>query len=333
MKSFLKKFIGVITSFCLLISITACGSQKPDEAVKGFFDALNKNDLKTAATFLNSNTKKLSYDNENQKKIVEKLFPKVKYKIISSTVSGNTAKVKANITAPDLVKITSKMATDLLPTIFTAAMGGNVDEKKETKMIEDYYIKSLSAKNVTMTSNEVNIQLVKDSNKKTWLIKSSDDLVNAISGNLSKAVDTLSQKTSSSSQKEKTDPKLYQIGQQATYERASITVEKVIKSDGNDFEKPKDGMEYVIVSIKEKNSGTDKNISYGSDCFKMQNSKGQITDSTFVSIDQNTELKSGELVPGGEVSGSLVFEEPKNDTGLVFMFADDNTALLKFQIK
>lgn len=201
MKSFLKKFIGLVACFCLLISITACGVQKPDEAVKGFFDALNKNDLKTAATFLSSNNKKFSYDNESQKKIVEKLFPKIKYKIISSTVSGNTAKVKANITAPDLVKITGKMINDLLPTLFTDNMSGNVDEKKENKLIEDYYIKSLSAKDVTMTSNEVNIELVKDSNKKTWLIKSSDDLLNAITGNLSKAVDNLSQKTSGSSQK------------------------------------------------------------------------------------------------------------------------------------
>lgn len=333
MKSFFKKFIGLITSFCLLMSITACGGQKPDEAVKGFFDALNKNDIKTAATFLNSNNKKISYDNDTQKKIVGKLLPKIQYKIISSTVSGNTAKVKTKITAPDLVKVTSKMTTDLLPTIFAAAMSGNVDEKKEDKLIEDYYIKSLSAKNVTMTSNDVNIELVKDANKKTWLIKSSDDLVNAITGNLSKALKTLSQKTSSGSQKEKVDSKLYQIGQQATYERASITVEKVTKSNGNDIEKPKDGMEYVIVSIKEKNSGTDKNIRYGQDCFKMKNSKGQISNSTFVSIDKDTDLQDGELVPGGEVSGSLVFEEPKNDTGLVFMFTEDNTALLKFQIK
>jgi len=201
MKSFLKKFIGLIACFCLLMSITACGGQKPDEAVKGFFDALNKNDIKTSATFLNSNNKKLSYDNEDQKKIVEKLFPKIQYKIISSTVSGDTANVKAKITAPDLVKITNKMATDLLPTMFTDAMNGNVDEKKEEKLMEDYYIKSLSAKNVTMTSNEVNIKLVKDANKKTWLIKSSDDLVNAVTGNLEKAVDTLSEKTSNSSQK------------------------------------------------------------------------------------------------------------------------------------
>lgn len=201
MKSFLKKFIGLLTLFCLLISITACGGQKPDEAVKGFFDALNKNDLKTAAAFFNSNDKKLSYDNEDGSKIIKKVFPKIRYKIISSTISGNTAKVKTSITAPDLVKITNKMANDTMPTIFEDAMSGNADEKKEKKLIEDYYIKSLSAKNVAMTSNEVNIELVKDDNKKEWRIKSSDALVNAITGNLSKAVDALSQKTSSDSGK------------------------------------------------------------------------------------------------------------------------------------
>lgn len=201
MKLFLKKFIGLMTCFCLLMSITACGGQKPDEAVKGFFNALNKNDFKTVATFLNNNSKKLSNDNEDGSKIIKKIFPKVKYKIISSTISGNTAKVKASITAPDLVKITNKMANDTMPTIFEDAMSGNVDENKEKKLVEDYYIKSLSAKNVAMTSNEVNIELVKDANKKEWRIKSNDALANAITGNLEKAADALSQKTSSDSGK------------------------------------------------------------------------------------------------------------------------------------
>lgn len=65
----------------------------------------------------------------------------------------------------------------------------------------------------------------------------------------------------------------------------------------------------------------------------MQNSKGQIIDTSFTTIDQNTALHDGSLVPNGEIEGTLVFEEPKDDSNLTFMFVEDQQPLLKFQIK
>ncbi|WP_370659637.1 hypothetical protein [Clostridium tyrobutyricum] len=45
----------------------------------------------------------------------------------------------------------------------------------------------------------------------------------------------------------------------------------------------------------------------------MQNSKGQIEDETFSNVNEDTALKSGELAPGGEVEGTVVFEEIVGD--------------------
>ncbi|URZ07512.1 hypothetical protein CLROS_028500 [Clostridium felsineum] len=62
-----------------------------------WFDALRKNDIKTASTYLNTSDKKISYSNKNERKIVEEILPKLKYKIISSTVSGDTAKISQSL--------------------------------------------------------------------------------------------------------------------------------------------------------------------------------------------------------------------------------------------
>ena len=43
---------------------------------------------------------------------------------------------------------------------------------------------------------------------------------------------------------------------------------------------------------------------------------------TFTTIDQDTALQSGELIPGGKVSGTITFEQPKDDTGLVLIYSD-----------
>lgn len=113
--------------------------------------------------------------------------------------------------------------------------------------------------------------------------------------------------------------KVFGINEPVKYKGLELSVTKVEKSSGKEYEKPKDGMEYVIVTVKYKNTGDEK-ISYNPYDFKMLNSKGQITDQAFTTIDSNTALSSGELAPGGEISGTIAFEQPKGDAGLKLQY-------------
>lgn len=113
--------------------------------------------------------------------------------------------------------------------------------------------------------------------------------------------------------------KVFGINEPVKYKGLELSVTKVEKSSGKEYEKPKDGMEYVIVTVKYKNTGDEK-ISYNPYDFKMLNSKGQITDQAFTAIDSNTALSSGELAPGGEISGTIAFEQPKGDAGLKLQY-------------
>lgn len=113
--------------------------------------------------------------------------------------------------------------------------------------------------------------------------------------------------------------KLFGINEPVKYKGLELSVTKVEKSNGDDFDKPKDGMEYVIVTVKYKNAGEEK-ISYNPYDFKMLNSKGQITDQALTSVDSSTSLSGGELAPGGEISGTITFEQPKGDAGLKLQY-------------
>ena len=55
----------------------------------------------------------------------------------------------------------------------------------------------------------------------------------------------------------------------------------------------------------------------------------------FTTVDQDTALKSGELIAGGKVEGTLVFEETKGDTGLVLIYNDNmwSSKELKINLK
>lgn len=114
----------------------------------------------------------------------------------------------------------------------------------------------------------------------------------------------------------------YAIGEAAKYKGVEMTATKVEKSSGSDYDKPKEGKEFVIVAVKIKNGAKDK-LDYNPMYFKMQNSKGQIEDGTFSTVNQDTALKSGELAPGGEVEGTVIFEEPIGDKGVLLQYQDN----------
>ncbi|QXE20015.1 DUF4352 domain-containing protein [Clostridium sp. 001] len=147
-------------------------------------------------------------------------------------------------------------------------------------------------------------------------------------GNNDKSTATNQSTKSSQTETKKAEPKKdelkdsYAIGETAKYKGVEMTVTKVDKSNGSEYDKPKDGKEFIIARVKIKNNAKEK-LSYNPLYFKMQNSKGQIEDETFSTVNEDTALKSGELAPGGEVEGSVIFEEPVEDKGMLLQYQDN----------
>lgn len=114
--------------------------------------------------------------------------------------------------------------------------------------------------------------------------------------------------------------KVFSVGEAVQLGDNVLTVTNVEKSNGSEFDKPQEGKEYVIVTVKIDNTGN-KNISYNPFDFKMANSQGQIVDQAFTIINTDTSLQSGELAPNGSVSGTLAFEQPANDPALQLQYS------------
>lgn len=117
----------------------------------------------------------------------------------------------------------------------------------------------------------------------------------------------------------KSDTNSFRVGEVAKYNDIELTVTKVSKVKHGEYSAPKDGNEFVVVTVKYKNDGQ-SNVSYNPYDFRMKNSKGQITSSTFASDISKKQLESGALAPGGEVEGEIVYEEPKDDKGLILQY-------------
>jgi hypothetical protein len=179
---------------CLILSfaIVGCSGPKPEESVKGYFDALKKQDIQAAQGYMQNGVKDISTDAQ-QEKLLKQIFSKLNYEIVSSTVQKDTAVIKVNVTAPDLAIVTGNMFKDLLGQLFTLAFSGTEDiEAKSAQLTEEYFTKALADPQVVVITSEVDINLVKDSNTKKWIIVSDEKLANAVTGNFVTAMKSLS---------------------------------------------------------------------------------------------------------------------------------------------
>ena len=118
----------------------------------------------------------------------------------------------------------------------------------------------------------------------------------------------------------KPDKSEYNVGDVIKLGARSITVGAVTRNydSPNEYINPPEGKEWVIVPVTIVND-SDQAVSFSSTDFKIQDSKGTRTYSTFL-IDLQNELQFGEIAPKGRVEGNLPFEVPAGDAPLKLVF-------------
>ena len=123
----------------------------------------------------------------------------------------------------------------------------------------------------------------------------------------------------------------FNVNETAVYEGANYTVTNVEYSNGSEWDKPADGKQFVVVTVKIENK-SDSKTSYNVYDWKMVNSQGQEDDQSFSTIDSDTNLGSGTLAANGTKTGTIVFEEPIDESSLKLQYYsnslfDENSTL------
>lgn len=112
-----------------------------------------------------------------------------------------------------------------------------------------------------------------------------------------------------------TTDKIFSMNDVITYNDVDYKIVKIETSKGNNYKTPKEGHQFLIVTVYIKNN-SDKKVEYSYENWTMSNSKEEEKKRIFTSINVDTALYSGELVVGGIKIGSMVFEQPINDKKL-----------------
>ena len=119
-----------------------------------------------------------------------------------------------------------------------------------------------------------------------------------------------------SSKEEENRKKDFTQSETATYKDVNYSIVKVEKTQGNnEFIKPKDGYEYVKVTVKIENNSKEK-ISYNQLDWKMVNGDGAEDQMGAITAENDVMLHNGDIDAGGKIEGVLIWEQKKNDNNL-----------------
>ncbi|MCL2094777.1 DUF4352 domain-containing protein [Candidatus Saccharibacteria bacterium] len=120
-----------------------------------------------------------------------------------------------------------------------------------------------------------------------------------------------------SGEESRTDSK---VGDVIAWEGKEITVTAVERnwSSGNQFIAPNSGNEFVVVTVSIENK-SDRNINFNPFDWRMQNGDGAIEGHSWTA-EANNALGSGELIPNGRRSGTILFEVPDGDDNLTLHY-------------
>lgn len=114
-------------------------------------------------------------------------------------------------------------------------------------------------------------------------------------------------------------PKVMGIGDMVTNESIDLQVTKVERLNKTELSTPKKGYEYVKVDLMLKNK-TDDTLIFFPYHFELSDQYNQKLKPMTSLIETENLLKMTEIVSGGVIEGSLMFEIPKNATNLMLYY-------------
>lgn len=116
----------------------------------------------------------------------------------------------------------------------------------------------------------------------------------------------------------------YNMKETARVGDTTVRVTKAVRTEGTEEIKPKEGKEFVVVTVTIQNRGRE-NLYYAPQNFKIKNLQKQLQRPVVNKLEEATELGYGELMPGGSATGTIVFEVSKTDKTLSLIYSDDYT--------
>lgn len=177
----MKKYLVVLLGVLMLLT-AGCASQAPNSedqkaVMVSYMDQLKSGNFEKAKPYLTEVTEKFDY---NENPLMKALFAKMTYSIENFDASSKGAKAQVKISIPDTTVIYDKMMDEIGEEVQKLGAGGDTDKNKASEMMITYMMAKLTADDVVMVENTVDVELTTKDGK--TLIVPNDNFSKALSG-------------------------------------------------------------------------------------------------------------------------------------------------------
>lgn len=179
------KKIGFLFLVLLLVTLSACGGQKPENSVTSALNAMKADDIKTAQGYFigdHANDLKKETDGKSEK-MAKNLLQNLTFSIEKTSVNGDKAIVTTKITNVDMSKFMGAYVKKLLGIAFSGGSTEDMDAQSD-KLLTTMF----GEKNDTVTAT-VDVELDKKDGE--WKINPSDEFLDAVLGGLLTATQSM----------------------------------------------------------------------------------------------------------------------------------------------
>lgn len=291
-KSKLCRYCGADVSKCKIIKSTS-GNSKNSKTLK-----LNKDYVKNLSDnkkIIDNKDNKVVLSNENNKKAKNKknylndnnlLKKKTELVKVKNDNKNNKSKIKENNKLKEKIKIG----------FLSFKKNKKTKKQKKEKIRESKYLLRFSICLFVLFGLLVGSHLVVGIFDLSYVVKIKEVIVKEDAKN----------------------DKIFGIGDVITYNGVDYRVDSAVASEGNSYKSPKEGNQFLIVTVSIFNN-SDKKIDYSYKNWTMSNSSKIESKSIITSINGGTALYTGKLEHGVK-TGSMVFEQPLKDDKLRLNF-------------
>ncbi len=187
-----RKLMCVFVILLSTVFLVGC-SAPPDQTVSKFLDALKTTNATEMAKYVQKEDttvleSEFKWDTPEDEEMARTLFGKISYEMAKPAISKDTATVSVDVTCLDMPRILSDAISKAFPMAIASAFSDE-DDTQIQAMFEQMLENAIKDPNAPMTTVKTTLNLKKTDGK--WLIvfdeKSSNEFLNAITGNLGKA--------------------------------------------------------------------------------------------------------------------------------------------------
>lgn len=290
----MRKLVCAVISAVIVIGMSACQSaSKPEDAVKGYFEAAKASDTEKMNSFVNpknassEDSSSTSSGRKEEIDLVNDLFDyikgnnkKVTYSIKSADTKDSSAVVTVDCKFVDAGPILKDSIADYIPKAFAKAFEESQSSDNSAKEIITLMRNKIKTTKETFTNKTIKINCVKI-NDKWYVDKENEDLKNVFTSNLVSAGNEISKSfdetgssdsTSSSSSSESSKDKLSEINGYVIddiWNKGFCDIDSYIKTGKNSMGETLD----IDFSLQQLDDSMKKKADYDSYISKLDGSK------------------------------------------------------------